>query len=108
MTRVVANLLVLVAVLLMPLGMGSAASAQSASHHDMAGMTMGHCPDEDPRPESKPGIAACTMVCSAALAAIDPVQPECLARARVPQQVERVPILAGLHPEAATPPPKGA
>ena len=107
MTRILANLLVLLAVLLMPLGMSSAASAaQTASHHDMAGIAVGHCPDEDSRPEPMPGIAACTMACSAALPAIEPVQPQRSAQARAPQEIDRVPILSGLHPEAATPPPK--
>ena len=65
-SQLVAKLLVLLAVLLMPLGMTSAAA--SASHHEMASMPMGHCPIRDSR-DLKSG-AECTMVCAAALPAL--------------------------------------
>ena len=104
--RLICGLLALVAVLLMPLGMSAAATAPSTSHHDMAGMPMGHCPDQESQPESTPGIAACTMICAAALPAADAGMPECAAIAALPAEVASIPALAGLHPDTVDPPPK--
>ena len=104
--KLLCRLLTLVAVLLMPLGMTAAAQASSPARHDLAGMPMGHCPDQQSQPDSQPGIAACTMVCSAALPAIEPVQPECDAINALPADAREVRALAGLHPEAADPPPR--
>ena len=101
-------MLALVAVLLMPFGMTAAAEASSSSHHAMAGMPMGHCPDQESQPESKAGIAACTMACSAALPAIEPAQPQRDSVEQLPAEAETVHALAGLHPDAADPPPKRA
>jgi hypothetical protein len=102
--RLICSLLALVAVLLMPLGMNAAAAAPSTSHHDMAGM--GHCPDQGSQSESTPGIAACTMICAAALPAADAGMPGCAAIAALPAEVTSIRVLAGLHPDAADPPPK--
>ena len=102
------RMLALVAVLLMPFGMTAAAEASSSSHHAMAGMPMGHCPDQESQPESKAGIAACTMACSAALPAIEPAQPQRDHVEQLPAEAETVHALAGLHPDAADPPPKRA
>lgn len=105
--KAICRLLALVSVLLMPFGMTAAAEASSPSHHETAGMMMGHCPDQ-PQPDSKPGIAACTMVCSAALPAIEPAQPHREAVDSVPAETAEIRRLAGLHPDAAIPPPKRA
>ena len=102
----VCKLMALIAVLLMPFGMSAAASAAPSADHAMAGMPMGHCPDEQSQTDSKPGIAACTMVCSAALPAIEPRQPTCGDTADAHPLLDLVTILTGLHPEAATPPPR--
>ena len=104
--RLLCSLLAVVAVLLMPLGMTAAAEASSASHHEMAGMPMGHCPDQESQTDSKPGIAACTMICSAALPAIQPTQPDCASVNALPAETREVHALLGLHPDAADPPPR--
>ena len=102
------RLLALVAVLLMPFGMTAAAEASSAAHHEMAGMPMGHCPDQGSQPESKAGIAACTMICSAALPAIEPARSDRDRVEQLPAEACIVHALAGLHPDSADPPPKRA
>ena len=101
------QILTLVAVMLMPFGMAEAVSAvSSAQHHDMAGMPMGHCPDEQPQPDVQPGIAACTMVCSAALPAGQEVRPEPAMIVCSPEIASPARHLRGLNPETADPPPK--
>ena len=103
--KVVAPLLLLIAVLLMPFGM--APSAASEAHHAMtAAMPTKHCPEQVPNHESKGALAQCTMACAAAVpASSSPVEEPCRMAAEV-----AVPgpgrLLAGLHPETATPPPK--
>ena len=105
----ISKLLVLVAVLLMPFGMtGAATASPSVQHHEMAGMPMGHCPDEQSQPDSKPGIAACTMACSAALPAIHGVRPGPAMIVCAPEIASPARPLDGLHPETADPPPKGS
>jgi hypothetical protein len=107
MTRLIAKLLVLVAVLLMPLGM-SPAAAGASMHHDMASMSMGHCPDQAPSPDKKSGFGECTMACAAALPAVEASAAELPI---VPAELQRLALtdrLHGLHPETATPPPKRA
>ena len=105
--RLICSLLALVAVLLMPFGMtGAASAASSAQHHEMAEMPMGHCPDEGKQPDSQSGIQACTMVCSAALPAIDFDREQPVTLACAPDRPAAMQLLQGLHPETATPPPK--
>jgi hypothetical protein len=100
------KLLVLVAVLLMPLGMSG---ARAAPHHAaMVDMPMGHCPDQGSKHETGGGIAACTMVCAAALPAASPSGDEAPALVPVPASPSAVAALHGLHPDIATPPPKRA
>ena len=101
------RLLVLVAVLLMPLGMAPA-SASMAHDQMMAGMPMGHCPDQAPRHDGKSAFGECTMACAAALPAIDRRSDEPDLIVREPVQSVAVQRLHGLHPETATPPPKTA
>jgi hypothetical protein len=105
MARELARLILLVAVLLMPLGMSSATAA-APSHHDMAGMMRGHCPDQAPAQHHKAGFAECTMACASALPAQDLVRDEVPLRA--PQLVIPMPaeMLRGIMMEIATPPPK--
>ena len=100
------HLLTLFALLLMPLGMRAAAVTPTDGHHEMAGMPMSHCPDPDS--ESTPGIAACTMICSASLPAADEGMLECAEIADLPAEIRSIQVLAGLHPEAADPPPRFA
>ena len=108
MTRMVAKLLVLLAVVLMPLGM-TAAPAAAAQHHLIAqAMPTEHCPDEGSTEDSKAGFAQCTMACSAALPAADPGADEHYLIVCAPAQSALTHNLHGLHPETATPPPKSS
>lgn len=102
-----AKLGLLLAVLLMPLGMAPAAAT---SHHSMAAMMSGHCPDQAPANHVKgDGIADCAMACAAALPAAD-AAPESapLSLADTPLLAVAVERLHGLHPETATPPPRAS
>ena len=105
MVRLTAKLLILLAVLLMPLGMAPA-SASVAHDQMMAGMAMGHCPEQAPSNESKNAFGECTMACAAALPAIDGQRDERGLIVRAPAQPVAARCLHGLHPETATPPPK--
>jgi hypothetical protein len=105
MTRIAAKLLVLLAVLIMPLGMATAGASAPASGHD-AGMDMAHCPDAAPAGDAEPGIAACNMVCAAALPAIGPRAAEPQAMSELPQPAPVAKVPAGILLETATPPPR--
>jgi len=101
----IVRLLVLVAVLLMPLGMGpvTAAFAHPAMPLDMA---ESHCPDQSSHHGMKNGIAECTMACAGALPAAELENYEPL---RIVFDAVRPPAanrLDGIHPDTATPPPK--
>lgn len=98
------KLVFLFAVLLMPLGMQPVAAA--STHHDMASMPMGHCPDQGPHHDTKGGIAECTMACAGALPAVELAAREPLLIVREPVQPAAANRLSGLHPDPATPPPK--
>ena len=100
----IANLLVLIAVLLMPMGMQPAAAAPVV-HHASA-MPTQHCPDQPSKHDGKGTLAECTMVCSSALPAADLPRPQPLLLACSPEISGLTEILRGLHPETATPPPK--
>jgi len=106
MARLIAKLLVLLAVLLMPLGMSAtpAAAHQSSS----ASMPMNHCPEPAPSHHSKAGFVECTMACSAALPAVDIPQEQHALVANLPVERAAAQMLQGLHPDTATPPPKAS
>ena len=101
------RLLVLLALLMMPLGMAPT-PASAPNHQMMAGMPMGHCPDQAPSRDSKSAFGECTMACAAALPAIDHQMDEQDLIVREPVRSVPVQRLHGLHPETATPPPKTA
>ena len=100
------NFLTLLAVLVMPFGMTAVPAAQVTDHHPMAGMRMGHCPDEGTQPDTEPGIQACAMVCAAALPAMEVDREQPAAIVCAPDRSTTMRYLQGLHPETATPPPK--
>ncbi|MGN6057296.1 MAG: hypothetical protein ACTHOI_01755 [Sphingomicrobium sp.] len=103
--RLIARIVLLVAVLLMPFGMTP--SAASEPHHAMAaGVPMEHCPDRAPGRVTKGGVAQCTMACAAAVpaSAASAEEPHLIAADIVVPSL--TPDLHGLHPETATPPPK--
>ena len=101
----VARLLVLVAVLLMPLGMGpaTAAFAHPAMPMDMA---KAPCPEKSSQHDMKNGIAECTMACAAALPAAELENYEPLRIVFEAVQPPAASRLDGSHPDTATPPPK--
>ena len=102
------RLLVLLAVLLMPVGMQSAAaSAPHTDHHAMmAGTPMGHCPGQSSGHQHNDGLATCSMVCASTLPAQEFARDDTLLRDH--QLVSPVPAeaLHGILLEIATPPPK--
>ena len=102
MRRFTARLLLLVAVLLMPFGMTPAVAQPTAS----PGASMPHCPDQPSRDHDKSGIAECTMVCSAALPAVDVAVEEPLAITPARPTIALAAILRGILPDISTPPPK--
>jgi hypothetical protein len=107
MTRMIAQLMVLVAVLLMPLGMAPAAAG--AGHHQaMASMPMEQCPDQAPSRDVKHGFGECTMACAAALPAVDARRDQPALIICAPVAANASHALHGLHPDTATPPPKRA
>ncbi len=97
------RLIAIVAVLLMPLGMAPSAANQ-ASHHGM-GMAMQHCPEPAGK-YHKDAFAECTMACSAALPAAEFARDEVAPASCELAAPTAQPVLHGLHPETATPPPK--
>lgn len=104
-TKLAARLFVLLAVLLMPFGMATAATP---THHEqaMAGMPMEHCPDRAPQHNMKGGLAACTMACSVALPAADFTRSDLVPLASVTVAPSPIALLHGIQPETATPPPR--
>jgi hypothetical protein len=103
MARLIAKLLILVAVLLMPIGMAPAVA--SATHH-AAGVAMQHCPEPAPNHGMKGGLGECTAACAAALPAADlspQAPPRFVCEPVLPAGAEP---LRGVHPDTATPPPK--
>ena len=100
------ELIALLAMLLMPLGMPSAAAA--SSEHHSASMPMQHCPEQGTRHDSKAASAECTMACSAALPAIAVAMNEPPSIDRAPDHAAIAQVFHGLHPETATPPPKAS
>jgi hypothetical protein len=106
MARLIAKLVVLIAVLMMPLGMSAAPAA--AHHGASAAMPMKHCPEQAPSHHSKAGFVECTMACSAALPAVDFPQERHVLVASAPAEPTAAHMLHGLHPDTATPPPKAS
>ena len=105
MTKLVAKLLVLIAILVMPLGMATAAAPAHEGHNEAA-MAMEHCPDKAPAKETKSGFAACTMACAAALPAVDRPGENLFFVGHESSPTPRVTSLQGIHPDIETPPPK--
>lgn len=105
--RSLSKLLVLLAVLLMPFGMAPAA-AHVSNPAAMAGMSMDHCPGKPADQNKKAGIALCTMACAAALPAATPVADPPVQIFHHAVMMASANQLAGLHPEAATPPPRAS
>lgn len=105
MTRIAAKLLVLFALLTMPAGMSWAGTSTPSGGHE-AMMDRTHCPDPAPAADREPGIAACTMVCSAALPAIGPVASELYNLSELPLPALTMKMLVGILLDIATPPPR--
>ena len=103
--------LVLLAVILMPLGMGMSPAAASPVE---AGPVTMHCPDmqsEAPAAHhdgDAPGVAQCTMACTAALPTPAMAAMGKVLRTRTPRPSSPAHDLSGVEPEIATPPPRGA
>lgn len=107
MASAVFRLVALIALVLMPLGMGAAPALAAPDHHEMMTAGPGHCDeqqDQDKAPASKMDCAAmCTALpagnASSVTPAMKPVTPRTIALASP---------FTGIEPEIATPPPKQA
>ena len=104
MTQLVAKLLVLLAVLLMPLG--NDPGAASASHHGNGEHADGSLSRSGARHDMKSGIAECTMVCAAALPAVEFTPDRPIMAIAQPLAAASAHRLHGLHPETDPPPPR--
>ena len=106
----VLRFLTMLAVLLMPFGMLRSASAQAMAHQVSMTMSAGHCagmPSVPAREKKAPSAPCCDcMVACVAIpskeASVDPMAPAPMAA----QAAGLTPAIHGLHPEAATPPPR--
>lgn len=101
----VLKLLTLLALVLMPLGMGTAGAMPA--HHAPAAATDQHCDGHgrQPNEQSRDKSMDCALSCS--MLAIAEVQVEAPAAVRpTPTARPLVELDAGLHPDTATPPPK--
>lgn len=105
MTRIAGKLLILLALLTMPAGMSLAGANEPTGDHE-AMMERTHCPEPAPAADHEPGIAACTMVCAAALPAIDPGTSEPHGLSELPLPALTMNALVGVLLEIATPPPR--
>ena len=105
MPAVILRLLTLVALVLLPFGMGTANAAPA--HHAPMASTAGHCDEQGSQPHEQPSDQAidCAMACSMMAtteAGLD--EPDFhVRRTPVRPLAERG---TGLHPDTATPPPK--
>jgi hypothetical protein len=105
MHALILRLLTLLALALMPFGMGAASAAPA--HHAPAAATAGHCGEHGRQPgkQSPENATDCAISCSMLLAAEsrieDPVPPVRLLPVRPLADRQ-----TGLHPDTATPPPK--
>lgn len=98
--------LLLLAMLLTPLAMApSPAAATPEHHHTMAQGHGGHGPPSAPGKSSVPG--ECAMGCASALPAMElPTVPLGESVEPAAAIARAVHDMSGLHPEAATPPPR--
>ena len=108
MMRLIAKLLLLLAVMLMPFGMAPAGASPNQPHAMSAGMPMQHCPEQRGKGDMKGGFADCSMACSAALPAVDRPREGHSPIAGPPTAPAAARELHGLHPDTATPPPKAS
>jgi hypothetical protein len=104
MRRLIGKLLLLLAVLAMPLGM-TAAPAAAAEHHSAA-MPVQRCPGEGQSQDMRGGFAKCTMACAAALPAFDAMPADAAVPPEAKAESAVAPMLDGIQPDIATPPPK--
>ena len=104
----IGRLLVLLAVLLMPFGMQSAAASASTDQHSMmSGTPMGHCPDQS-NGHKKDSALTCSMVCASTLPAQELARDYTTLRDHQLVAPVRADTLRGIYLEIVTPPPKSA
>ena len=106
MTSALMKLLALVALVLMPLGMGGAPAVAQPAPDGRAVMAMGHC-DEQQEREKAP--ASKKMDCAAACTAIPAdaaAEPAAILKPKAPRTIALVAPFTGVVLEIATPPPR--
>ena len=99
--------LTMLAILLMPLGMMGAAPASAMGHRASMAMPAGHCADMPQKDKKAPASPCCD--CMVGCAAI-PSRATCIEHEALAPMAALAaslnPAIHGLHPEAATPPPR--
>jgi hypothetical protein len=105
MPSMVLRLFTLLALVLMPFGMGAANAAPA--HHAAAAVAPQHCDDQGGQPaeQSRDEVMDCAVSCSMLAVAQAHVEEPPVANPTLttPRLAKRG---AGLHPDTATPPPK--
>lgn len=101
MASVVLRLAMLVALALMPFGMGGAAAIAAAA----PAAVQSDCGDHH-KPTDSPAKAQLHCAGCAALAAIEPPPPVAGIRPELPKMLKSVSALADTEPDTATPPPR--
>ncbi|GAA4717024.1 hypothetical protein H9L13_06725 [Sphingomonas lutea] len=106
MTSVLLKFLTLVALVLMPFGMGGMPASASEMPARHAAMAMGHC-DEQPAEREAPSSSQmdCQAMCAAIAVAGSPVPAPAL-KPSLPRSAAIAVPFAGIVPEIATPPPR--
>ena len=101
------RLLALIALVLMPLGMGTAPALAAPGQHSMMMAGSGHCDEQQDR-NSAPAQEQmdCTAACTALPASSAPVLAPAL-KPTAPRMTGVDTIFTGIEPEIAPPPPKG-
>jgi hypothetical protein len=102
------RILTMFAVVLMPFGMlGGASAAMAMSHHGGAAMTMDHCAgmDKQQKKEAPGHTPDCMVTCAAIPSTGGDFEHQAMTPAAI-EPLALAPPVHGLHPEAATPPPR--
>lgn len=108
MALAVVRLLTLVALMLMPFGMGATSATAHQMSTDQAIASMDHCDkqsDENKAPALKQ--TDCAVMCIAISGARSP-SPSPLLKPAAPLSVDPTTLVVGVEPDIATPPPKVA
>lgn len=100
------SIMALLALLFAPAGMLGSHAAM-AMPHDAAASTMGHCDTKEQAPDEQPApsMIDCAIACSA-MPSADPFVAQKPVGVAAEFKTSIIRFVAGMRPEAATPPPR--